>query len=113
LNALHKPLFFNEREVWWCSVGLNIGSEVYGKGDTYTRPVLVLKKLSRHTFLGVPFTSKRKEQIYHYPIIFNGIDGSALIGQIRIMDDKRLSKLIATMGKKQFENIREAIRSMI
>jgi mRNA interferase MazF len=113
LDATHKPPFFNEREVWWCSVGLNIGFEVYGKGAIYARPVLILKKLSSHTFLGVPLTSKRKEQVYYHPIRFEGVDGSALIGQIRIMDDKRLSKLIAKMGKKQFEEIREAIKQMI
>ncbi len=28
-------------EIWWCRVGLNIGTEIYGKGNEYTRPVLV------------------------------------------------------------------------
>lgn len=29
-------------EIWWCSIGLNIGSEIYGKGWTYARPVIVI-----------------------------------------------------------------------
>jgi hypothetical protein len=28
-----------EKEIWWCRVGLNIGTEVYGKGKDYMRPV--------------------------------------------------------------------------
>jgi mRNA interferase MazF len=113
LDVAHKPPFFNEREIWWCSVGVNVGFEVYGKGFIYTRPVLVLRKLSKHSFLGVPLTSKRKDIPYHHPIHFAGVDGSALIGQIRMMDNKRLSKIIGTLGNKQYEEVRTAVRDMI
>lgn len=113
LEVVHKPPFFNEREIWWCSIGMNIGSEVYGKGHIYSRPVLILKKLSKFTFLGVPLTSKRKDKLYYHPIAFAGVEGSAIIGQIRIMDNKRLSKLMGTLGKKQFEEIRQTVKGMI
>lgn len=35
---------FNEREVWWCAIGVNVGYEIDGKGKDFARPVLVLKK---------------------------------------------------------------------
>ena len=41
----NKSLFFNEKEVWWVTIGINIGLEIYGKGSSFTRPVLILKKL--------------------------------------------------------------------
>lgn len=113
LDVAHKPPLFNEREIWWCSVGVNVGFEVYGKGFIYSRPVLVIKKLSRHSFLGIPLTSKRKDKPYHYPISFAGVEGSALIGQIRMMDNKRLSEVMGTLGRKQFEAVRTAVREMI
>ncbi len=57
-NAKKKELhnragapFFHEREIWWCSIGINIGSEQDGSDDEYSRPVLVLKGLSKETFL--------------------------------------------------------------
>ena len=28
-----RDLFFYEREVWWCSLGLNVGYEQDGKND--------------------------------------------------------------------------------
>ena len=31
-----------EREIWWCSVGLNVGTEIYGKGEDFARPVLII-----------------------------------------------------------------------
>ena len=42
--------FFKEKQIWWCSVGQNLGSESYGKGATFSRPVLVFKKLSERIF---------------------------------------------------------------
>ena len=39
----HKPPFVSERDVWWASLGENIGSEVNGKSDRFSRPVLVLR----------------------------------------------------------------------
>jgi hypothetical protein len=36
-------LFFKEGEVWWVHFGLNIGFEMNGKGNEFTRPVLIIK----------------------------------------------------------------------
>lgn len=41
----HKPPFFKDGEIWWCSIGENIGGEISGKGTYFRRPVLVLRKL--------------------------------------------------------------------
>ena len=40
-----------EGEIWWCAVGENVGVEINGKSDAFSRPVLVMKKLSRFGFL--------------------------------------------------------------
>ena len=40
-----EKFFFKEGEIWWVSLGQNLGTESYGKGDTFRRPVLVIKKL--------------------------------------------------------------------
>ncbi len=31
----NKPMLFREREIWWCSVGLNIGTEQDGKTEYF------------------------------------------------------------------------------
>jgi len=51
-NLDQRPLF-QEREVWDCYWGVNIGFELDGKNDKFIRPVLVLKKLTHNTFLGL------------------------------------------------------------
>ena len=37
---------FHEREIWWCSIGINLGDEQDGKNELYERPVLVIKKFN-------------------------------------------------------------------
>lgn len=39
LEERAKVFLFNESEVWWCSVGLNVATESCGKGSEYQRPV--------------------------------------------------------------------------
>ncbi len=45
INNKNSGRSFIEGEVFWCSIGQNVGGEVYGKGITFNRPVLVLKNL--------------------------------------------------------------------
>lgn len=110
----HELPLFNEREIWWCSVGVNVGFEIFGKGGSYTRPVLVLRKYGSHSFLGIPLTSKpKKAGAYYHPIRCNEVDGYALLGQFRIMDSKRLIEIIGKIGKKQHNTIKEGVRRLI
>jgi mRNA interferase MazF len=60
LDSLDNLPFFNEKEIWWCSIGLNIGSEIYRKGKTFTRPVLILRKFNKSSFLAVFINDKSK-----------------------------------------------------
>lgn len=57
LQFRSRTPYFKQGEIWWVSVGLNLGSESYGKGVMFRRPVLVLKKLS-----SVPHSFTRRER---------------------------------------------------
>ncbi len=52
--------FFKEREIWWVSIGINIGHEEDGKGEQYSRPVLILKKFNKYTFSGIPLSTTKR-----------------------------------------------------
>ena len=40
-NVGHDILSFHEREIWWCSIGINLGDEQDGKNELFERPVLI------------------------------------------------------------------------
>ena len=58
-----REVFAHPREVWWCSLGVNLGAEIDGKNDNFERPVLVLSVYSRETMFILPITGKEKSEL--------------------------------------------------
>jgi mRNA interferase MazF len=106
-----KVEYFRERQVWWCSVGQNIGYEVYGKGKEFSRPVLVFKKLTQNSFLGVPLTSKDKTGSWYIKFIHRRRIVRAMLHQIRIFDKKRLIDRFGEVDDSDFAKIAEGFEN--
>jgi len=112
-NNDYLPLY-HERQVRWCRLGANVGFEQDGTGKDFSRPVLILKGLSRHVCLVIPLTTSTKENIYHMPV--GDVDdkvAAVIISQVRLVDTRRLDQHIATIEKKTFEGIRKAVKDML
>lgn len=106
--------FYREREIRWCSLGINVGFEQDGTGETYRRPVLIIKGLSRHVCLVIPLTTSIKKNPYHIEIgNITGKKAFVILSQIRLIDTKRLHDRLAILDKNKFEIIRKAIRDLI
>lgn len=93
---------YKEREVWWLRLGCNVGFEEDGKGENFSRPVLIVKGFSHRLFWGVPLSTTGKRGRYYYPFIVNGTVSVALISQLRAFDTKRLMNKVGTMSQKDF-----------
>ncbi|MFZ1019402.1 MAG: type II toxin-antitoxin system PemK/MazF family toxin [Minisyncoccia bacterium] len=107
-------LFFHEREIWWCSLGLNIGYEQDGSEDNYRRPVLILKGLSLQICLVIPLTSSIHIHSLRPSIgIVDGKNAKALISQIRVIDKKRLVSKIGYLDQETFDKIRKIVKDLI
>jgi mRNA interferase MazF len=114
IDTGHTPPLFNQRDIWWCSIGINIGYEIFGKGQNFTRPVLIIKKYSALSFLGVPMTSQLKPLTpYLYPIDCKGKESLLLLSQIRSFDARRLHQKIERIGQEQFDAIKNAIKQSL
>lgn len=101
------------REIWWINVGLNIGSEIYGKGLKYLRPVLVIK-VNDINFVGLPLSSKIRKDIGRVTI--KTVDSryhSVILNQIRVFDNKRLINRKYVLSKNRFKKIIRRFKNMI
>jgi mRNA interferase MazF len=58
-SKISRPSF-EEREIWWCHLGLNVGDEENGKNESFNRPVLILKKFNRNLALVAQPADKSK-----------------------------------------------------
>ena len=98
---------FHEREIWWCSIGLNVGTEIDGKGNSYIRPVIIYKKQGNQSFYGIPATSQAKvPRLYYYHYKIKNRDSTFVLGQIRTYDSKRLIRKIETMPTEKFNKMK-------
>ena len=92
-----------EGEVWWCSFGENVGVEINGKSARFTRPVLVMKKLSKFGFMGIPLTSQPKTGSWYTKFVFLGKDEFAAICQARVMSVSRLHSKLGRVPESDLE----------
>lgn len=103
----NHPVLFQEREVWWCSLGVNVGSEEDGKNEHFERPILILKKYSNNSFFAAPLSSKVKEGTYYARITFGNVAATVLLTQCRSMSPKRLDRRVVTLTKSVFKRVWE------
>jgi mRNA interferase MazF len=110
LDQKYQHAFINEGEIWWCSVGENIGVEISGKDNLFLRPILILQKFSQSTFMAIPTTSKKPKNqgFYFYPINILGRQSYLCLHQARFCDKKRLLRRVQTVSEKQQVQIKTA-----
>lgn len=107
------PPMFKERDIWWVSIGINVGFEEDGKHERYLRPVLVIRKFNRELFLGIPMSTKIKDNRYYIQVSVGDEIVSALISQIRVFSAKRMQDKLAELDGGDFERIKNEVVKMI
>ena len=116
INKKENKVGFKEREIFWLRLGQNIGNEEFGKGNEFQRPVLIIKKLTKNIFIGVPLTTTLKENDYFHQFKYSNqreiIKNSAMILQLRTFDKNRLMTRIGMINKEDFEKINQKIRRL-
>jgi mRNA interferase MazF len=124
--ADRSDLSFKIREIWWANVGLNVGYEQNGKNANFERPIFVLQKFGQHIFWAIPLTSKKKNSIFRFEIkykeyfenvageiVSNDKDGIIILNQLKTMSSKRLIRKMGVVSEKDFNIIRDRIKSLI
>ena len=98
----------SEGDIWWCGFGENVGIEINGKSIRFSRPVLVMKKLSRQGFMGIPLTSQRKKGSWYVNFIFLNKNEYAALCQARVMSSSRLYARIGQIPKSDLNLVKNA-----
>ncbi|MEI6378339.1 MAG: type II toxin-antitoxin system PemK/MazF family toxin [Candidatus Falkowbacteria bacterium] len=108
-----NEVYFYEKEIWWIHLGQNIGSEQNGKNTPFERPILIIKKFNRDTFLGVSMSTKIRDDRHSYILNRNGVDYDINLSQIRTLSRKRLLRKIGKVPEADFKNIKEKLKSLL
>ncbi len=114
LSQKEKIIDFYQGNIYFMSIGKNIGHEVYGKEQLFLRPVLVYKKLTKTTFLGIPLTSQKKEGSYFFQFSYKKDKVSiAMFNQMRVYDIRRSRYLSGKINKKTYKNLENKIQEFM
>ena len=119
-DAVSRQVFAHEREVWWCSLGVNIGAEIDGKHDGFERPVVIMRVYNKDTMLVLPTTSRAKSDKFHASLKIQSKDKKTKeatsktvyvkLTQARVISNKRLIRKVSVISKEDFSNIQNEFR---
>ena len=101
LDKKEKIIEFYQGNIYFMSIG---------KKELFLRPVLVYKKLSKTTFLGIPLTSKQKEGSYYFSFSYKkDVISTAILNQMRVFDIRRSEYLSGKINKNTYENLEKKV----
>jgi len=113
LNAVPFNEYFHEREIWWCALGVNIGSEQDGKNESFERPVIINKKIRHDLVFIVPVTTKIGDYPDRISAIIAGQESQILISQARTISSRRLLRGIGRVKVSIYQSVIIGLIKMI
>lgn len=105
VNERPVRVFFKPRDIWWCALGVNVGSEIDGKNDMFERPVLVIRRINNDLLLVAPLTTKIYKHPYRININISGGESQILLLQMRVISSKRLTRMLMTLSAMTYLKI--------
>jgi mRNA interferase MazF len=113
LHAIsHKPPYVSRGDIWWASVGENVGSEINGKSRLFSRPVIIFKKLAHGFYFVIPTTTKLHEGSWYIRFRHQSREMDACLHQARAIDYRRLSSKLGTLDDGDMERIGDGFSAL-
>ena len=106
-------LSYQPKQLWTCSIGINIGSEQDGHGPFFSRPVLVFKIFNTNVFWGIPITTRARRNDLYFKFNLGGVDQFAILPQVRLFSVRRLNRLITVMPDLEFSKLTESFNGLL
>ncbi len=98
-------------EVRWIIFGVNIGSEIDGKGDEFIRPGLILHVIGNELALVVPMTSKQKTLPGYFSFPLKNRLGSLCLHQLKVISQNRILRRIEHISDSRLASVRHHVLS--
>ena len=112
LHLANKIPPFSEGQIWWTAIGENVGVEINGKHNDFSRPVLIFKKFSNLCFLGIPLTSQFHEGSWYVEFEFKKKNQYAVLLQARMFSAARLYNRMGKVSTGDFKKIKTGFRKL-
>lgn len=111
-SATHKVPFVKQFEIYWVHMGVNIGSEIDGKNNQFSRPGIVFKKLSHDFYFIIPTTTQKKEGSWYVEFNQGGRKIYACLHQARVVDYRRLTNRVGHLDDEDRKRISDGFKKL-
>lgn len=88
-------------------MGENVGFEINGKSQLFSRPVIILKKLAKGFYLIVPTTSQKRSGNWFVNFKLQNVEETACFHQVRSIDYRRLSSKLGDLDDLDYKKVKE------
>ena len=108
-----RPRLYTVREIWWCRLGVNVGSEQDGSGQLFLRPAVIVRSFGPDICVVVPLTTSLKKHPLRIPVgNVQEQKASAILSQMRVIDTRRMVEKIGFLDEEVFAKLRKAVRKL-
>ncbi len=111
-SAIYKPPLVSERDIWWISLGKNVGSEINGKSHKFSRPGIILNKLSGSFYLIAPTTTREHKGNWYVKIRQSQKESYVCLHQVRTIDYRRLLEKLGQIDESDFKQIKQCLMDL-
>lgn len=109
LEQEKRKVYIRAGEIRWVAFGVNLGSEIDGKGVSFTRPALILHVIGSHLALVIPMSTKIKNIAGYISFEWKGSMAALCIHQIRIVSQKRVLARKGRISQNRLNIIKKEI----
>lgn len=109
IESEERAVFIRAGEIRWTVWGVNLGSEIDGKGVSFTRPALVLHVIGSHLALAIPLSTKIKDVAGYIPFEWKGKNDALCIHQMRIVSQKRILSRKGKISKNRLADVKKSV----
>ena len=109
VNKEKQGVYIRAGELRWSAIGVNVGSEMDGKGRSFTRPVLVINIVGPYLALVIPITTKVKNVPGYISFSWKGENQSICIHQMRVISQKRILDRIGKISEKKLSAMKQNV----
>ncbi len=110
ISDKESKVSIREGEIRWIAFGVNVGSEIDGKGESFTRPGLVFHVIGSHLVLVIPMSTKVKDVAGYIPFEWKGTTTALCIHQMRIISQKRVLSRKGRISTEKLRSIKEQVK---
>lgn len=106
-----RKVYIRPGEIRWISFGVNLGSEIDGKGPSFTRPGLIVHVFGSFLALVIPLSTKMKDLPGYLVFDWQGQSTALCLHQIRVISQKRIFGRKGRVSESRLQAIKGNVKA--